>query len=78
LQVQYLLPAFLGDSLNVETWASGIRRSTAIRHYTISRSGSGELLAKINNYSVWINLSTKRPIRIPADFLRDFSTNIVG
>jgi len=78
LQVQYLLPAFLGDSLNVETWASGIRQSTAIRHYTISRSGSGELLAIINNYSVWINLSTKRPIRIPADFLRDFSTNIVG
>lgn len=77
LHVQYLLPAHVGDSLEIATWASGIRRSTATRHYKISRPVSGEILAQINYYSVWVDLSTNRPIRIPAEFLRDFSTNIV-
>lgn len=77
LQVQYLLPAHEGDDLEVATWASRIRRSTATRHYKISRSGSGDIIAKINNFSVWVDLSTGRPIQIPAEFLRDFSPNIV-
>jgi acyl-CoA thioester hydrolase len=77
LQVQYLLPAHLGDYLEVATWASGIQRSTATRHYIVSKLGSGEIIAKINNYSVWVDLTTKHPIRIPAEYLKDFSTNIV-
>lgn len=76
MQVQYLLPAFMGDRLEVAAWTSGIRRSTATRHYTISRSDSGEILAKINNYSVWVDISSNRPMRIPEDFLRDFLGNL--
>lgn len=77
-QIQYQQPARLDDELEVATWASGVRRSTAIRHYTIQRLNDGELLARIDSLGVWIDLATGRPIRIPAEFIADFAPNLVS
>jgi acyl-CoA thioester hydrolase len=76
-QIQYLHPARLGDELEIATWASNVKRSTATRHYTISRVSDGALLARVNTVGVWIDLATGRPIRIPPDFIREFAPNIV-
>jgi acyl-CoA thioester hydrolase len=76
-QIQYLQPARLGDELEIATWASNVKRSTATRHYTISRVSDGALLARVNTLGVWIDLATGRPIRIPPDFIREFAPNIV-
>jgi len=35
------------------------------------------LLARANALWVWIDLSTGKPVRIPADFLASFSGHIV-
>lgn len=75
-QIQYLKPALLDDNLELATWAAGIKRSTATRHYTIRRENTGELLVQVHTLGVWINLATGRPIRIPADFIADFAPNI--
>ena len=76
-QVQYLQSAVLGDQLSITTWASAVKRSTAARHYTIKRTGDGQVLANVHSLGVWIDLSTGRPIRIPPGLLADFAPNLV-
>ena len=76
-QIEYLQPARRDDELEIATWASDVKRSSATRHYTISRVSDGALLAQIHTLGVWIDLATGRPIRIPADFIQNFAPNIV-
>jgi acyl-CoA thioester hydrolase len=77
-RIEYLQPARLGDQLEISTWVSSGRRSTATRHYLIHRANDGILLARVNTLYVWIDMDTFRPIRIPADFWADFAPNIVS
>jgi acyl-CoA thioester hydrolase len=74
--LQYVESAVDGDELEISTWASEMRRSTAVRYYTIQRVQDGALLARIHTLGVWVDLRTGRPIRIPAEFVRDFAANI--
>ena len=76
-QIQYHHPALLDDELAISTWVSNVRRSTAIRHYAIRKADDDCLLAMAHSFCVWIDLSTGKPVRIPADFLSDFGDNIV-
>jgi len=76
LRVQYLLPAKENDTLEIATWVYDVRRSTAIRHYTLRRVEDNALLAQVNTYSVWVSLQTGQPVRIPASMLADFAPNI--
>lgn len=75
-QVQYLQPALYNDELEVSTWVSNVRRSTAVRHYAIHRVSDGALLVQAHTLGVWLDLKTYRPIRIPSGFLADFAPNI--
>ena len=76
-QIQYLQPAFPDDIIVIATWASDVRRSTAKRHYVLQRGPDGVTLAKVSTLSVWVNVETGKPIRIPESFLADFKANIV-
>ncbi len=76
-RIQYRQPALLGDTLEIETWVSDARRSTAQRHYTIRRLGETEPLVRARILWVWVDLSSQRPIRIPQDFLTDFRPNFI-
>jgi acyl-CoA thioester hydrolase len=76
LQVQYLQPAFLDDELEISTWVSGVRRSSAIRHYTIRRVTDGVLLAQAHTLGAWVELESGRLVRIPSEMLDDFAPNI--
>jgi acyl-CoA thioester hydrolase len=75
-RIEYRQPAVFGDELEIATWASDMKRATAVRHYTIRRAAGGELLAKAHVLWVWVDLGSGRPIRIPADFRADFAPNI--
>ena len=76
-QILYRKPALLDDVLELATWASDIRRSTATRHYTIQRAPDGDLLVEVHSLGVWVDLSSGRPIRIPPGFIEDFRDNIL-
>ena len=67
----------LGDELEISTWASGVRRSTATRHYCIRRVSDGAEIARVDTLGVWVDLESGRPIRIPTGFMEDFAPNIV-
>jgi acyl-CoA thioester hydrolase len=75
-QIQYLRPAVLDDDLVISTWVSGVRRSTAVRHYTIHRARDNALLTRVHSLGVWVNLESQRPVRIPERMLADFAPNI--
>lgn len=77
-RIEYLQPALMDDELEIRTWVSHGRRSTATRHYLIYRARDGALLARVNTLYVWVSTETFYPIRIPADFWQDFGPNIVA
>jgi acyl-CoA thioester hydrolase len=77
-QIEYLRPAVYGDDLAVTTWVSLIKRTTAVRHFVISRPADGAVLVRVHTLWVWVDLKTGRPIRIPDQFLIDFAPNIIG
>lgn len=77
-RIEYRQPAYLDDELELSTWISGVRRVTAIRHYTIRRVADEALLARAWARWAWIDPHSGRPVRIPANFLDDFAPNIVG
>ncbi|MFB0536744.1 MAG: YbgC/FadM family acyl-CoA thioesterase [Anaerolineae bacterium] len=77
-RIEYRQPAVLDDELELATWASDVKRTTAVRHYTVTRVSDGALLARARTLWVWVDLKTGRPIRIPQTFLADFAPNIVG
>ncbi len=76
-QIIYHKPAVLDDRLAVSTWVSDVKRTRAIRHYTLQREADGERLARLRSLYVWVDLATMRPIRIPSEFLTEFGPNIV-
>lgn len=75
--IEYRTQAKLDDELELTTWVSNGRRSTATRHYTIKHAASGELVAQANTLWVWVDINSMRPIRIPANFMADFAANII-
>jgi len=77
-RIEYKQPAVLGDELEIATWISNVKRSTALRHYTITRTADKKLVARAQVLWVWVNLDNGRLIRIPADFLAAFTPNIAA
>ncbi len=77
-QVEYLVPAAMDDELEVATWASDVRRVSAMRHYTITRVQDGVLMARVHTLGVWMNLSTGQPARFPESMRADFAPNIAS
>jgi acyl-CoA thioester hydrolase len=76
-RIEYLLPAFLGEELEITTWAYNLRRSTATRYYAIRRISDEALLARVSTEAVWVDIKSGRIQRIPQDFLEDLRPNLV-
>lgn len=77
-RIANLAPVALDDDLEIATWVSEVKRATATRHYTIRRVTDGALLTRVDTLGVWVDLTSGRPIRIPPDFLADFTPNFAG
>jgi acyl-CoA thioester hydrolase len=74
--IEYRQPAVLDDDLEIATWAAPDGRATAYRYTAIERARDGELLAQARTRWVWVDLQTRRPIRIPEEFIADFRANL--
>jgi acyl-CoA thioester hydrolase len=66
-RIEYLLPAFLGEEIEVRTWLSELRRVRAHRRYEFIRKSDGKLIAKGETDWVYVESTTGRPIAIPAE-----------
>ena len=77
-RIEYLVPALLGDELEITTWLSGVDRSGGIRHTTIVRASDGEVLARAR--TVWgaVDLETEQPFHLLEKFLTDLAPEIAN
>ena len=66
-KIEYLRPAFVNDSIVVQTWVATMQKVTSIRRYEIVRPADGEILAKAETNWAFIDFSTGRPTRIPLE-----------
>jgi YbgC/YbaW family acyl-CoA thioester hydrolase len=77
-QIEYRQPALLGDELELVTWLCDVKRTTAARHYIITRVGDGAFLARARTLLEWVGLETWKPVPIPASFLEDLTPSIIN
>ena len=62
--IEYLLPAYAGDEIEILTWVSDLRRTASKRKYRFRRCADGKLLARAETDWVLVNSATGRPCGI--------------
>lgn len=75
-QLEYQQPAILDDDVDVTTWASNMKHTTALRHFVLTRVSDGAPVARARTLWAWVDAESGRPVRIPRTFLADFAPNI--
>lgn len=71
-RIEYLAPAFLGDEIEVRTWIAEWKRVRAQRRYEFIRKADDKILVKGETQWIFVELTTGRPIPIPAEMLALF------
>ena len=60
-RVEYFLPAFEGQEIEISTWVENIRRVRSLRKYEFIRKSDGKVLVKGETDWVFINIKTGTP-----------------
>ncbi len=71
-RIEYLSPAFAGDSISVLTWIADFRKVRSLRRYRFVRTADQKLLAEGETDWVLVNASTGRPRAIPLELVNLF------
>ena len=77
-QIEYRRPAILNDELELTTWLSNVKHTTAHRHYAVTRASDGSPVVRARTLCVWVDLATGEPVPIPEAFLADLAPNTVN
>ena len=64
-KIEYLLPAFAGEEIEVQTWVANIRRVRSLRRYQFIRKPDGKLLVRGETDWVFIDAKTGTLRAIP-------------
>lgn len=75
-RIEYLLPAFAGEQIEVRTWVENIRRVRSLRKYEFVRKSDGGLLVKGETDWVFVNSKTGKPLPIPDEVSRVFALSL--
>jgi acyl-CoA thioester hydrolase len=70
--VEYLLPAFEGEEIEIRTWVEDIRKVRSLRKYEFVRKSDGKTLVKGETDWVFVETSTGRPKAIPVEVSKVF------
>ena len=73
-RVEYLLPAFAGEEIEIRTWVENIRRVRSLRKYEFVRKSDGKILVKGETDWVFVNLKTGAPLAIPKEVTKVFTS----
>jgi len=72
-RIEYLLPAFEGEEIEVRTWVENIRRVRSLRKYEFVRTSDRKILVNGETDWVFVDLKTGRPLPIPEKVSNVFS-----
>ncbi len=62
--IEYLRPAYAGETLALLTWVAGFNRSSSPRKYLFYRPGDGQAIARAETLWVFVDFRTGAPARI--------------
>ncbi|MBL8078660.1 MAG: acyl-CoA thioesterase [Anaerolineales bacterium] len=64
-RIEYFLPAFAGEEIEIKTWVESIRRVRSLRKYEFIRKTDGKVLVKGETDWVFLDVKTGSPRAIP-------------
>ena len=71
-RIEYLLPAFSDEVIEIRTWVENIRRVRSLRKYEFVRRSDGKVLVKGETDWVFINAKTGEPKAVPIEVVKVF------
>jgi acyl-CoA thioester hydrolase len=72
-RIEYLLPAFAGEEIEIKTWVENIRRVRSLRKYEFVRKSDGKVLVKGETDWVFVDVKTGAPRAIPEEVSKAFA-----
>ena len=66
-KIEYFLPAFENEEIEIRTWVENIRRVRSLRKYEFVRKSDGKVLVKGETNWVFVDAKTGSPLAIPHD-----------
>ena len=73
-KIEYLLPAFAGEEIEIRTWIEDVRRVRSLRKYEFVRKSDGKVLVRGETDWVFVDAKTGRPVAIPQEVFKVFSS----
>jgi acyl-CoA thioester hydrolase len=70
--IEYLAPAFAGETLTLLTWVAGLERWRSPRRFLFWRARDRKVVARAETLWVFVESATGRPSPIPADLSSAF------
>ncbi len=71
-KIEYLLPAFAGEEIEMRTWVENIRRARSLRKYEFVRTVDGKTLVRGETDWVFVDTRTGFPRAVPEEVSRVF------
>lgn len=65
--IEYLLPAFAGEAIEIRTWVENIRRVRSLRKYEFVRKSDDKVLVRGQTDWVFVDVKTGAPRAIPEE-----------
>ena len=75
-RIEYFLPAFENEEMEIKTWVEDIRRVRSLRKYEFVRKVDGKVLVKGETDWVFVDVKTGRPLAIPVEVEDIFKTRL--
>jgi acyl-CoA thioester hydrolase len=72
-RIEYLLPAFAGEVIEIRTWVENIRRVRSLRKYEFVRRADGQTLVRGETDWVFVDRKTGAPRAVPDEVVKIFS-----
>lgn len=74
-RVEYFLPAFENEEIEIHTWVENIRRVRSLRKYEFIRKADKKILVKGETDWVFVDVKTGRPRAVPSEVMEVFQNN---
>jgi acyl-CoA thioester hydrolase len=71
-RIEYFLPAFVGEEIEIRTWVENIQRVRSLRKYEFVRKADGKTLVKGETDWVFVDVKSGRPLAIPQEVVGVF------
>ena len=72
-RIEYYIPAFAGEEIEIKTWVENIRRVRSLRKYEFVRKSDEHVLVRGETDWVFVDVQTGKPLPIPEEVSNVFS-----